>query len=56
MGYVVGTEVQVDGPRGKSNVFTIGEDVGNGWYRLRDGSKLLPKLFAEEDLIKVRRT
>lgn len=49
MGYKEGTMVKATGARG-AKVLTIHKVWGNGKYQLKDGDKILPKIYEEADI------
>ena len=50
MGFVKGKKVYVKGARGPMGPWEVAEVLGNGKYKLKDGNKLLVKIFNERDL------
>lgn len=50
MGFEKGKKVYVQGGRGSMGPWEIVEVLGSGKYKLKDGNKLLDKIFDEKDL------
>lgn len=49
MGYVEGMLVKATGPRGQK-LLTIHKVLGNGKYQLKDGEKVLNKIYDDADI------
>ena len=50
MGFTKGKKVYVNGARGPMGPWEIEEVLENGQYKLKDGAKVLDKVFNEADL------